>query len=972
MINIINFLKSLFVKSSLGFAYREFLIALVFIGYSCISFAQHDTIKANQLIELAKSKVDSNLIEGAIQYYKDAAKLYRAHGKWERFYDCQYSMLYAVYPDRDYDLVIEALSNNLDYYPQEELFYKAKSFKIVAFVNDQIGNISVALDQYKKSLSLFEINDKHQNNESVLSIYANIGIIYTKLNDFDNIIKNLNRSLSIATKINSKKYLYQIHKAYGDAYFYNDNIAKAIEHYEWAQNIKPDNDGYYEEQMANVYLQLNNYDEAIRFGLASLRRREKINKYVHYANALLGDLYVEKGDFQSGLPYYQTAEKTFELDSDKREVAKFYFKFGNCYQKLQSYEKANKYYHKTLQILFPNDKGLKKDELPNLEYCNPEIWIVEVLAAKASIYRLLFDSSQNIEELELADQHNKAALFVIERIKFSYDGIRSKQRMSTIVTKFYEQSIKNSLQLFELTKDQMYLNQAFQFSEQYNSYSLREQIGERNTLKIIGVKEYLQKEYFNRKKAILDLNYQINNTYSDSLFQQIELANKRFNIIKDSIATNHPSFLKMIKKIPVPNVETIQKDLPESTALIRYFIGIDHIYTFVITSNDIYYKNAINNIAFDREVAKFRALLSNYEALSRDVRTVEKDFVIVSNNLYNRILKDVLNQLPAQISNLIIVPDHILSQIPFEALMVNKVDSWSNPSDFLLSKYNISYANFSSQLSKKKGKDKSNIEPIVSFGLEYDPYTLEYLKKTKKDSIPDDILQKFRSSVLSHLYFADDEAMSLAELFRGKAYLNELATKKHFLEDAEIADIIHISAHSYVDVMKPENSSIIFSKTDPNTDNLLKASDIYGLNLNSSLVTLSACNSSFGKNIKGEGLSSIAKAFIEAGSQSVVGSFWSVPDEITHSFMKIYYRKLKEGKNKSKALQETKMEYLSNDELSSPFYRSPAYWSSWVVFGNTEPIRSSQYNYNYLFLALIILALSTLIFGYYRRRKLNI
>jgi CHAT domain-containing protein len=190
-------------------------------------------------------------------------------------------------------------------------------------------------------------------------------------------------------------------------------------------------------------------------------------------------------------------------------------------------------------------------------------------------------------------------------------------------------------------------------------------------------------------------------------------------------------------------------------------------------------------------------------------------------------------------------------------------------------------------------------------------------------------------------------------MFDGVSFLNKNATKESFLSNVRDFDIIHLSAHSFVDYQYPSNSAIIFSKKDSLTDNLLQIKDVDRLSLDGQLFTLSACNTFFGKKNEGEGLSSMARSFIQSGAGSVVGSFWSVPDEISKSFMIRFYSKLKEGMTKDEALQATKVDFMTDDNLSSPLYRSPVYWSAWVIYGDTQSIYKSNNGMMYLGIGLI-------------------
>ncbi len=67
---------------------------------------------------------------------------------------------------------------------------------------------------------------------------------------------------------------------------------------------------------------------------------------------------------------------------------------------------------------------------------------------------------------------------------------------------------------------------------------------------------------------------------------------------------------------------------------------------------------------------------------------------------------------------------------------------------------------------------------------------------------------------------------------------------------------------------------------------------MYGLTLNARLVTLSACESGVNKNLPGDELMGLTRAFMYAGAASLVVSLWRVDDLSTGLLMEDFYRRL--------------------------------------------------------------------------------
>jgi CHAT domain-containing protein/tetratricopeptide (TPR) repeat protein len=124
-------------------------------------------------------------------------------------------------------------------------------------------------------------------------------------------------------------------------------------------------------------------------------------------------------------------------------------------------------------------------------------------------------------------------------------------------------------------------------------------------------------------------------------------------------------------------------------------------------------------------------------------------------------------------------------------------------------------------------------------------------------------------------------------------------------------DLLHIATHARIDAQRPRLSALAFTPESPqdgpaSTFGLL---DILGLKLNSKLVVLSACETSRGRLLPGEGVLGPAQAFLQAGSAAVLASYWRVDDQVTAAFMQRFYKYLLVDRlSASAALRKTQLE----------------------------------------------------------------
>lgn len=107
-------------------------------------------------------------------------------------------------------------------------------------------------------------------------------------------------------------------------------------------------------------------------------------------------------------------------------------------------------------------------------------------------------------------------------------------------------------------------------------------------------------------------------------------------------------------------------------------------------------------------------------------------------------------------------------------------------------------------------------------------------------------------------------------------------------------DLLHIATHARVDSQRPRLSALALTpeRREDGPASAFGLLDILGLKLSSSLVVLSACETSRGRLLPGEGVLGPAQAFLQAGAGAVVASYWRVDDQTTSKFMQGFYRYL--------------------------------------------------------------------------------
>ena len=131
-----------------------------------------------------------------------------------------------------------------------------------------------------------------------------------------------------------------------------------------------------------------------------------------------------------------------------------------------------------------------------------------------------------------------------------------------------------------------------------------------------------------------------------------------------------------------------------------------------------------------------------------------------------------------------------------------------------------------------------------------------------------------------------------------------------------------------------EQPALVLSLPDPVTHKkeYLTMADVFGLQLNAKLVSLSACNTGRGTQVKGEGVMGLTRAFMYAGTPAVAVTLWSVESLSAKDLDIGFFRHLNNGLPPAQALQAIKLQMLRRQ--IGDRYRHPYYWAPFVVFGD--------------------------------------
>ncbi|MEW6758345.1 MAG: CHAT domain-containing protein [Acidobacteriota bacterium] len=183
------------------------------------------------------------------------------------------------------------------------------------------------------------------------------------------------------------------------------------------------------------------------------------------------------------------------------------------------------------------------------------------------------------------------------------------------------------------------------------------------------------------------------------------------------------------------------------------------------------------------------------------------------------------------------------------------------------------------------------------------------------------------------------EAHELAGLGREcRFFTGEEATEARFRESATSASVLHFACHANLDGRFPLNSCLLLKERAggrPEEDGRVRAWEVLQeIRTPARLVVLSACETGLGREVAGEGLLGLVRAFHAAGAPAVAASLWKVEDSTTARMMGAFYVHLGKGASPAEALRKAQSDLREGRATGLPL--PPYYWAAFQIYGRGD------------------------------------
>ncbi len=790
------------------------------------------------------------------------------------------------------DRALEELQDALQYFQVEGLtqsLQAAEAMNLLGQVYKFTGKNAQAEEQLLLSLSIRQsiLDEEH---ELIAGAYNDVGLVYLGV-DNDKALDYYERALSIYSKLHGM-----------------DHPKIAISY----------------TNIGVAYRELELYGDAVNNFESALKIWNKVYSQPHQTKAFvlsnLGQTYTAIGDTEIARDYYAQALDMYRQSYGNKhpDIAGVLNAIGNAELAQRKFDSALDQFQ---QALIANVSGFENVDTsinPVLEnFYHGNVLLYSLMYKAEAFEARYFGKTLKFADLVLALTTLQSCDSLIDKLRQQSTNESDKIALGVVANEVYANGVRIAHEAATAAwKKKPYRDLAFYFAEKSKSAVLLEAISDAEAKSFAGIPPELLEEENTLKSAIAFTAQKLSQKPSPEeeqyLRETLFSLNQTYEEFVANLEKEFPAYFNLKYNIKVPSVRNLQGLLDENTAMLSYFMddygNVDsrdkRLYTFVITRHGMEILDHRISEDFEKNITGLRnALYFN----------VTDAYTQAANHLSTLLLP---RRLPQAVRHLVVLPTGRLGVIPFEVLLTKEVDQELDyrSMPYLIRKYSVRYE-FSAGLLLQKSIQQGAKQPSIFLcaPVTFPPSdNLNELPATELEV--NDISQLFSSRNIEHDLYLHQEA-------------NEHLIKTSSLKKYRF---IHFATHGVVDEKNPERSRIFLQHSAAAEDGSLFCGEIYNLQLDAELVTLSACETGLGKISKGEGVIGLSRALVYAGARNLVVSLWSVADESTASLMTKFYNNLLEHQTPGYAanLRQAKLSLLESDQYSAPYF-----WAPFILIG---------------------------------------
>lgn len=852
--------------------------------------------------------------------------------------------------------------NALDFYAralkiQQELGDRTSqsiTLNNISQVYDDQGEYDKALEYSTRALAL----SRDLGGVPDGTILHNIGASYMALGELQKALDYESQSLEIVRKRGNPLDLGNSLNTIGLIYFHLGERDKALEYYQQALGAREQSgDRRGEATTLNnigvTYEVMGDDRKALGYLERALPMKRAVEDPRGEAFVLnnIGRVRYDLGEYQQAVENYTQGLRIARDTSDRTTEASLLHNLGQARRGLGQYEEARDFFQKSLRL-----KRLVRDRHGE----------AETLAALASLKGERGDLAG--ARLLMKDALD---LFESQRTKIFSQELRASYFAS--VQDFYQLNIELLMRLHRQRPAEGFAAEALQVSERARARSLIELLAESHADIRQGIapallererklQQLVNAQAARRSRLTPDDAHRAQLTEADAELDRLMSEQQQVEAL---IRTNSPRYAHLTQPHPLSLAEIQATLLDPDTLLLEYALSDEHSYLWAVTPSSISSFELPPREKIEAAATRVNELLTarnrrpageTNAQWGERIAQADAAYAGAAGELGELLLRPIAAQLGSK--RLVVVTEGALQYVPFAALTIAPPGTDLLAAPPLIAGHEIVTLPSASALAVLRSELAGRAPAPKALAVLADPVFNDADVRVRRRASaraggraparrqsPVDDLARAAAEVgdvdlslpLERLLATRREAEAIAALVppRQRLLALDFAASSATATGTALRQyrFVHFATHAFINNAHPNLSGIVLSLVDEEgrpQDGFLHVHDVFNMRLPAELVVLSACRTGLGKDVKGEGMVGMTRAFMYAGARRMVVSLWSVNDRATAELMTRFYRKMLDGKGErpAAALRAAQVEMWKEGS-----WRSPYYWGAFVLQG---------------------------------------
>ncbi|MGQ4809405.1 Tol-Pal system protein TolB [Candidatus Entotheonellaceae bacterium PAL068K] len=766
----------------------------------------------------------------------------------------------------------------------------------------RLNDYAAAREQFEGALDIFQ---QRQDRSQMVQVLLELGRVFQAWGSFDQALDYFQRATRMATDSQDQPGMAQAHIDQANTYWLRGDYQNAFRHQRQGANLAEASQAKHQQLQAMstlglIYWTLNNPKRARQLQGQALTVARQLGLKHEEASVYnnTGIIDRQQGRYDAAL---QAFEQALQIDvalqtrwgqaHDHRNLGMTYLRQGQLDLALQHLEQAiglsraiGDRVNTAKSLLSLADTQQQTGELLAAQNTyDAALALAQALDLPEVAWRAL----HGVGRLHRAQQRIAPALGAFRQAITVVEAIRAAIKVEEFRNGFLRDKLDLYQDMIFLLLRQGRASDAFNYVERARARSFIDLLGNRHLTLENAVSSDLLARHRSMQNTLLQLRQTLQHAPASQrpgLQDALARQKQAYQELLIEIKSAHPQLSTFVTVDPL-TVTDLQRLLAPNVALVEYMVGQQSTAVWVITRDRVtVHQVPVTRQELSRRVQRYRQHLTRLLPVADQAR-----------QLYDLLLRPVAAAF-AQAKYVGIVPHDILHYLPFAAL--------HDGNQSVLDTHAVFYAPSASVLrftfaKRRPGPKRTAVLAVGNPNL---------------------------GSLNYDLPLAEKEVRSLRWPFPEITILTrDQALESTVVRNIDKYGIIHIASHGEFDSVNPLFSALKLAP-DAQDDGNLEVSEIFGLNVQADLVTLSACQTGLGVILRGDEIIGLNRAFVYAGTHALIASLWRIDDLASAVLMKHFYRFYTEL-DKAESLRQAQLTVRQQ-------FPHPSHWAGFVLSGD--------------------------------------